>query len=156
MTPLLIFALQFVTVFALGAQSLNVNGGHYRLAALTSIIISLGSLGGTWLTIVRNEPDGANIAAFIVGSILGITSAMRAHPTLVRWLGRQDHFADASNMVDDPHTESAVRALRSIERQQQYCHSDNIAFDTDPPTDHTERGAQRYADEVATRIKGTT
>lgn len=44
MTALILFVSTFVAVFALGFQSLNVNQGHYRAAALTSFAIGGGNL----------------------------------------------------------------------------------------------------------------
>ena len=86
-TAAAIFAVQFVCVMALGLQSLNVNGGHRLLASITSVVISITSLAGTYLTLIQNDPSLGNVAAFIVGSIAGILSSMSAHPWLVLHLG---------------------------------------------------------------------
>lgn len=63
MTELTLFASTFVLVFALGAQSLNVNNGHYIAAALTSFVIG--------------------------GGPFGITASMWAHPRLAKLLRRK-------------------------------------------------------------------
>lgn len=85
-TALQIFALQFVGVFALGAQSLNVNGGHRLLAALTSVIISVTSLTSLHLTLVRPSATWGDYAAFTVGSVLGILTSMNVQPRVAAWL----------------------------------------------------------------------
>ena len=76
MTHLLLFASAFVSVFALGFQSLNVNGGHYAAAALTSFAI-----GGGHLALYRWMPDAniTEIAAYLCGGPLGITASMYVH-----------------------------------------------------------------------------
>lgn len=81
MTELAIFASTFVTVFALGIQSLNVNQGHYRAAFLTSFAI-----GGSSLVLYKMVPD-ANVTqciAYLLGGATGITSGMWAHARLRR------------------------------------------------------------------------
>lgn len=81
MTALALLASTFGLVFALGLQSLNVNGGHMRLAFLTSFAI-----GAANLVLYKLAPDasGIEIAAYLIGGPLGIVAAMRAHPHLVR------------------------------------------------------------------------
>jgi len=86
-TAATIFAVQYLSVFALGLQSLNVNNGHRRLAALTSVLISTTWLTSTYLTLIKNEINTLNIAAFIVAGVAGILSSMSAHPWLVLHLG---------------------------------------------------------------------
>lgn len=81
MTELTLFASTFVLVFALGAQSINVNSGHYYAAALTSLVIGSGQM-----ILFKVAPDASwsEIAAFLSGGPLGIVAAMWAHPRLVR------------------------------------------------------------------------
>ncbi len=76
----------YALVFALGLQSLNVNGGHYRAAFLTSLAI-----GGSNLVLFKLAPNasGLEIAAYLAGGPLGIVSAMRAHPYIVRLYRRR-------------------------------------------------------------------
>lgn len=76
-----LFASTYVLVFALGLQSLNVNGGHYRAAFITSL-----GIGGSNLVLFKMAPDasGLEIIAYLAGGPLGIVSAMRAHPYIVR------------------------------------------------------------------------
>lgn len=76
MTTLLIFASTFITVFALGFQSLNVNGGHYRAAFLNSFLIGAGNLA-----ILKIVPDANAIQmlAYLAGGPLGIIASMWAH-----------------------------------------------------------------------------
>lgn len=86
MTAVALFASTYVLVFALGLQSLNVNGGHYRAAFITSLAI-----GGSNLVLFKLAPEasGLEIFAYLAGGPLGIVSAMRAHPYIVRLYGRR-------------------------------------------------------------------
>jgi hypothetical protein len=83
MTELLLFASTFITVFALGFQSLNVNGGHYVQAFFTSYVI-----GGTTLVLYRYLPDPSwtQILAYLNGGATGIVSGMYVHR---RWFTRK-------------------------------------------------------------------
>lgn len=80
-TAALLFCSTYVLVFALGLQSLNVNGGHYAAAFFTSFAI-----GASNLVLFKLAPDAGpfEIAAYMAGGPLGIISAMRAHPHVVR------------------------------------------------------------------------
>lgn len=86
MTELTLFASTFVLVFALGSQSLNVNNGHYLLAAITSLVIGTGQM-----ILFKLAPDASwgEIAAFLAGGPLGIVCSMFAHPHLVRLARRR-------------------------------------------------------------------
>jgi len=81
-----LFASTYALVFALGLQSLNVNGGHYAAAFFTSFCI-----GASNPVLFKLAPDagGIQIVAYLAGGPLGIVSAMRAHPYIVRLYGRQ-------------------------------------------------------------------
>lgn len=85
MTELTLFASTFVLVFALGAQSLNVNNGHYIAAALTSLVIGAGQMV---LFKLAPEASTSEIAAFLLGGPFGIVSSMWAHPRLAKILKR--------------------------------------------------------------------
>lgn len=76
MNAAILFASTFVTVFALGFQSLNVNAGHYRAAALTSFAI-----GGGNLMILRMVPSGdmPAITAYLLAGPLAIVASMWVH-----------------------------------------------------------------------------
>ena len=76
MTALALFASTFALVFFLGLQSLNVNGGHYRAAFLTSFGIGLGNLA---LFKLAPDASGIEIAAFLAGGPFGIVSSMWFH-----------------------------------------------------------------------------
>lgn len=86
MTELTLFASTFVLVFALGSQSLNVNNGHYLLAALTSFVIGAGQMV---LYKLAPEAGWSEIAAYLCGGPLGIVCSMFAHPHLVRLTRRK-------------------------------------------------------------------
>lgn len=83
MTALILFLSTFVAVFALGFQSLNVNQGHYRAAALTSFAI-----GGGNLMILKMVPAGDLYAmvAYLIAGPLAIMASMWVHR---RTLGRK-------------------------------------------------------------------
>jgi hypothetical protein len=82
---LLCFASTFVSVFALGLQSLNVNQGHYWAAAGTSLLI-----GGGHIALYKYMP-GANapeLAGYLAGGVTGITSSMWFHRRFKAWWAR--------------------------------------------------------------------
>ncbi len=81
MTELLLFASTFISVFALGFQSLNVNNGHYRAAFLTSFLI-----GGANLALFKLAPNatGGEIAAYLSGGPIGIVCAMKFHKKFMK------------------------------------------------------------------------
>jgi hypothetical protein len=85
MTSVALFLSTFALVFALGLQSLNVNGGHYRAAFFTSLAI-----GAANLILYKLAPDagGIEIAAYLAGGPIGIVCAMKAHPWLRKHWGR--------------------------------------------------------------------
>jgi hypothetical protein len=85
MTELTLFASTFILVFALGAQSLNVNNGHYVAAAPTSFVIGAGQM-----VLFKTAPHASwsEIAAFLVGGPFGIMASMWSHPRLVRIIKR--------------------------------------------------------------------
>ncbi len=86
MTELTLFVSTFILVFALGAQSLNVNNGHYIAAAFTSFVIGAGQM-----ILFKLAPNASwsEIAAFLLGGPFGITASMWAHPRLAKLLGRR-------------------------------------------------------------------
>lgn len=86
MTELALFISTALWVFALGVQQLNVQGNHYVLAALTSLLI-----GGAQIYLWRAMPNASQteIIATLLGGPVGILSAMWAHPQMVRILKRR-------------------------------------------------------------------
>lgn len=83
MTELALFASCFVSVFALGFQSQNVNQGHYVAAFMTSFAI-----GGGHLILYRLMPEAntSQIVAYLMGGPFGITASMIVHR---RWMQRR-------------------------------------------------------------------
>lgn len=81
MTELTLFASSFLVVLLLGLQSLNVNNGHFILAALTSF-----GIGSMQMVMFKLAPHAtwSEIAAFIGGGPLGIIASMWLHPHLVK------------------------------------------------------------------------
>jgi hypothetical protein len=86
-TALLLFAATFGVVFALGLQSLNVNGGHRALAFATSFLIGASNL--VLFKVLPGPTDSLQIAAYLLGGPFGILASMYAHPLLVRALVRR-------------------------------------------------------------------
>ena len=86
MSSLLLFASTFISVFALGLQSLNVNQGHYLAAGITSVLISTGHI-----FLYRFMPDANVLDAlgYYAGGIAGITASMWVHPRLKAWWARR-------------------------------------------------------------------
>jgi len=76
MTEAILFASVFISVFALGFQSQNVNQGHYKSAFLTSFAIGAGHLA-----LYRLMPGASlsEIAAFLAGGPFGIVGSMYVH-----------------------------------------------------------------------------
>ena len=83
MSELALFASTFVTVFALGLQSLNVNGGHYVAAFLTSFLIGAGNLV---IQKIAPHANASEMLAYLAGGPLGIVTSMVVHR---RTIGRR-------------------------------------------------------------------
>lgn len=85
MTALALLASTFALVFLLGVQQLNVQHGHQRAAAVTSLFIGISQLA-----LYKMAPDagGLEIACYLAGGPLAIICAMRVHPWLRRTFGR--------------------------------------------------------------------
>jgi len=80
MNEVYLFGSTFILVFALGFQSLNVNGGHYLLAFSTSFVI-----GAANLVLYKMAPNAnaTEMAAFLLGGPFGIVASMAAHRRFV-------------------------------------------------------------------------
>lgn len=83
-----IFIAQFVTVYLLGVQSLNVRDGNYIGAALTST--ALGCSGYYLAATVGKLPADAWLTApwwaYIAAGPVAICSAIKTHPLFKRAL----------------------------------------------------------------------
>ena len=98
MTELALLASTFVTVFALGFQSRNVNQGQYLYAAITSLFI-----GGASIVLYKQLPDATvtECLAYLFGGVTGITSSIYVH---ARWFTRTTvSQSTASRTRDDTH-----------------------------------------------------
>lgn len=73
MNYLALFASAFIVVFFLGLQSLNVNGGRYRAAFVTSFGIGISNL---ILYKLAPSADGAEVIAYLLGGPFGIVASM--------------------------------------------------------------------------------
>lgn len=92
-----IAASTFITVFALGFQSRNVNQGQYGLAIVTSIAISTGSL------FLYKAMPGAEILdclAYYLSAILGIVASIYVHQRWFTKKKRVDEHADVARCGD--------------------------------------------------------
>ncbi|MDP3440978.1 MAG: hypothetical protein U0989_02625 [Azonexus sp.] len=87
MTALALFAATYFLVLFLGLQSLNVNGGHKFLAALTSF--GIGASNITVLKIMPGPTDPWEVAAYCLGGPAGILTSMLIHPWMARKFGRK-------------------------------------------------------------------
>ncbi|MHB0991672.1 MAG: hypothetical protein ACYC0M_10390 [Burkholderiales bacterium] len=81
MTELALFASTFALVFALGMQSLNVNGGHYRAAFVNSFLI-----GAPNLVVLKVVPHAniLEICAYLAGGPFSIVTSMWLHSQTIR------------------------------------------------------------------------
>lgn len=87
MNALFLFSATFALVLFLGLQSLNVNGGHRLLSALTSF--GIGAANVTVLKIMPGPTGWLEVAAYLVGGPLGILTSMAIHPWMVRKFGKK-------------------------------------------------------------------
>ncbi len=89
MNEIMLFGSTFVAVFALGMQSLNVNGGHLRAAFMTSFLI-----GASNLVILKLVPNAtvSEMAAYLIGGPFGIAASMWVHPRLIGKFGKKQQM----------------------------------------------------------------
>ena len=104
MTAAWLLLATFFVVFALGLQSLNVNGGHRLLAVLTSLVIGASNL--VLFKLLPGPTHWLEIAAYLAGGPLGIVASMAAHPQLLRLVQRRavpgQDLVDAWRRVQPP------------------------------------------------------
>ena len=86
-SALILFVSTYMLVLALGLQSLNVNGGHKVMAALTSLAIGTANLAV--LKVMPGPTGWMEIAAYLTGGPLGIVTSMAIHPWMARRFGRR-------------------------------------------------------------------
>ena len=82
MNSVILFGTTFALVFALGLQSLNVNGRHYVAASITSFLI--GSANLVLFKTLPGPTSGVELLAYLMGGPVGIVAAMHSHPAMVR------------------------------------------------------------------------
>lgn len=113
MTALLLFASTFAVVFALGLQSLNVNGGHRLMAFVTSFAIGASNL--VLFKVLPGPTAWMEIAAYLLGGPFGIVASMLAHPHLVRLMRRKPSPTPAPEQQHTPapgeHAQQLCRRL---------------------------------------------
>lgn len=93
-----LFGATFITVFALGVQSLNVNGGHKAMAAITSLAIGASNL--VLLKILPGPTGWAHYLGYFAGGVAGILAAMHYQPKLAAFF-RQRKAAPAGKAAAD-------------------------------------------------------
>lgn len=83
MTYLVIFAAGFLSVFALGFQSRNVNHGNYGWAAGTAFLIGLTQVG-LWQKLTSPGAGTAEALVYGLSGALAIVSSMWVHDRFIR------------------------------------------------------------------------
>lgn len=91
MTELALFISAFILVFSLGLQSLNVNGGHYVAAFMTSFMIGAGNL-----VVLKLAPNASitEMAAYMSGGPFGIIASMVFHRRFIEQETRLREFVE--------------------------------------------------------------
>lgn len=81
-----VFAAQFAMIMLLGLQSLNVNGRHYAMAAITSALLGLvGWYITATIAVVGINGIGSSVWwSFLVAGPCGIMTAIYVHPFMKR------------------------------------------------------------------------
>ena len=87
MNALIIFIAQFCVVYLMGIQSLNIKGGHYLAAAITSFIMGVFAFASTSIIgkIALSDIISVVGIVFLVAGPLGITCAMASHKHLISY-----------------------------------------------------------------------
>lgn len=80
---IVIFLTGFVSVFALGFQSRNVNHGNYGWAAGTSVLVGL-SQAALWSHITTPGHGMAGAVAYAASGAIAIVSSMYVHERFIR------------------------------------------------------------------------
>lgn len=90
MNALIIFIAQFCVVYLMGIQSLNIKGGHYLAAAITSFIMGIFAFASTSIIGKMRLDDIISMVGivFLIASPLGITCAMASHRHLVKFFSK--------------------------------------------------------------------
>ena len=78
-----IFFTGFISVFALGFQSRNVNHGNYGWAAGTSFFVGL-SQAALWTHITKPDVGALGWGIYALSGALAITSAMFIHERFIK------------------------------------------------------------------------
>lgn len=80
---LTIFGAGFVSVFALGFQSRNVNHGNYGWAGATSFFVAI-SQGALWSHMMKPEMGIAGWIAYGLAGSSAITTSMYVHERFIK------------------------------------------------------------------------
>ncbi len=82
MTIVILAAVSFIQVFALGFQSRNVNHGNYGWAAGTSFFIGM-SQAMVWRRITNPSAGLMEVVVYAVSGAIGIVCAMYIHQRFI-------------------------------------------------------------------------
>lgn len=127
----LLFVSTFVVVFALGLQSLNVNGGHRALAFVTSFAIGASNL--VLFKVLPAETSPLQIAAYLLGGPFGIVASMAAHPWLVARLRRAPAAKAAAGHVPPFPMPQPARVVATPAACDSYVELVRLAIDLQDP-----------------------
>lgn len=75
-----IFVAGFISIFALGFQSRNVNTGRIKSAMATSFVIALSQ--GTIYKLIPATSDWSSLLVYGLSGSIGVAAAMKAHAWL--------------------------------------------------------------------------
>lgn len=117
MNALVLFVATFVAVFALGLQSLNVNGRHFVAAGLTSLLI-----GGANLVLFKSLPGPTGpleLAGYLLGGPVGIVCAMFAHPLLVGVSTRKRQ----ARLAEEARVARLLQRLQDLQEERNRLHA---------------------------------
>lgn len=114
-TTLILFASSFALVFGLGLQSLNVNGGHYMAAAVTSLLI--GAMQMVTLQLGPNA-GAVEIAGYLAGGPFAIVASMWFHRHVKQWMTDAAELERVADLFASPPRPAAPINLGKIARKE--------------------------------------
>lgn len=110
MTALALLMASFAVVFFLGVQQLNVTANRRGFAFVTSLFISAATL--IQFKVLPGPTTWLEIAAFMLGSALGIEASMAAYPRLVKLLRFRTKTPAPALQQPDEHAVKLGETLR--------------------------------------------
>lgn len=89
LSHLTVFVTGFISVFALGFQSRNVNHGNYGWAAGTSVFVGL-SQAALWSHITGPEAGMTEALVYALSGAIAIVSSMYVHERFIKHEGKTE------------------------------------------------------------------